>query len=142
MVIGLAPVFAQQRGKASYYSKRATGAKTSDGSRLHHDSLTCAHRTYPFGTLLKVTNINNGKSVIVKVNDRGPHSRGRVIDLTYRAAKEIGMVAQGIAMVEIEEYEETIVPLRPSDKYHPIEFQTADIQPDAMHPQWERSNSN
>ena len=61
---------AQQHGKASYYSNRLHGRRTSDGSRYHKDSLTCAHRTLPFGTLLKVTNKNNGKEVVVKVTDR------------------------------------------------------------------------
>ena len=76
------PAVAQvQHGKASFYSKRATGARTSSGERLHHDSLTCAHRTYPFGTILRVTNERNGKSVLVRVTDRGPHRRGRIIDL-------------------------------------------------------------
>lgn len=56
-----------QKGKASYYSKRMTGARTSSGERLHHDSLTCAHRTYKFGTMLKVTNPENGKEVVVRV---------------------------------------------------------------------------
>lgn len=69
--ISLAYVCAQtQTGKASFYSKRATGSRTSNGERLHHDSLTCAHRTYPFGTLLRVTNERNGKQVIVRVTDR------------------------------------------------------------------------
>lgn len=75
MTVCLAVMAQAQRGKASYYSKRATGARTSSGERLHHDSLTCAHRTYPFGTLLRVTNENNGKEVIVRVTDRGPHGR-------------------------------------------------------------------
>lgn len=91
-----------QRGKATYYSKRATGARTSSGERLHHDSLTCAHRNYPFGTMLKVTNLGNGKTVTVRVTDRGPFTRGRIIDLSYAAAKEIGLIAQGVAMVEVE----------------------------------------
>ena len=61
-------IYAQepQKGKASYYSKRATGTRTSSGERLHHDSLTCAHRTHPFGTMLKVTNLQNGKNVLVR----------------------------------------------------------------------------
>ena len=79
-----------QTGKASFYAKKFSGRKTASGERLHHDSLTCAHRTYPFGTLLKVTNPANGKSVIVRVTDRGPYVRGRIIDLSVRAAKEIG----------------------------------------------------
>ena len=83
----------QQTGKASFYSKRATGARTSNGERLHHDSLTCAHKTHPFGTLLKVTNPSNGKEVVVRVTDRGPFKRGRIIDLSWGAAKELGMLS-------------------------------------------------
>ena len=93
-----------QKGKASYYSKRATGARSASGKRIHHDSLTCAHRTYPFGTMLKVRNLSNGKEVIVKVTDRGPFSRGRIIDLSWRAAKELGMLAAGIQTVEVRPY--------------------------------------
>ena len=93
MTACLAVMAQTQRGKASYYSKRATGARTSSGERLHHDSLTCAHRTYPFGTLLRVTNENNGKEVIVRVTDRGPRGRGRIIDLSYGAARQLGIHA-------------------------------------------------
>ena len=110
---GVASVGAQtRRGRASFYSKRATGARAANGERIHHDSLTCAHRTYPFGTLLKVTNMRNGKSVIVRVTDRGPHRGGRIIDLSYGAARELGMLSQGIAMVEIERVDNTKVPYR------------------------------
>lgn len=91
----------KQRGKASYYSKRAHGARTSNGERYHKDSLTCAHRTYPFGTILYVKNPRNGKTVAVKVTDRGPFGRGRIIDLSYAAAKKLGMLSAGIAMVEV-----------------------------------------
>ena len=91
-----------QRGKATFYSKRATGARTASGDRLHHDSLTCAHRTYPFGTLLKVTNLSNNKSVVVKVTDRGPFARGRIIDLSWRAAKELDILAKGVGTVRVE----------------------------------------
>ena len=90
------------RGKASFYSKKATGARTASGERLHHDSLTCAHRTYPFGTILKVTNLRNGLTVNVRVTDRGPFGRGRIIDLSYAAAKTLGMLSQGVAMVEVQ----------------------------------------
>lgn len=111
--IGVAPVSAQtHRGKASFYSKKATGARASSGERIHHDSLTCAHRSYPFGTLLKVTNLSNGRSCIVRVNDRGPHRRGRIIDLSYGAASELGMLAQGIAMVEVQRVDSIKVPYR------------------------------
>lgn len=104
-----------QKGKASFYSKRATGARTSSGERLHHDSLTCAHRTYPFGTMLKVTNMANDRSVIVRVTDRGPFVRGRIIDLSWRAAKEIGMLSQGIALVMVEAIHNYVVPFKPDD---------------------------
>ncbi len=104
-----------QRGTASYYSKRWTGRKTANGERLHHDSLTCAHKTYPFGTLLKVTNPANGLSVIVKVTDRGPYARGRVVDLSVRAAKELGIISQGIAPVIVERYDSSIIPFKPAE---------------------------
>ena len=107
------PMQAQvQHGKATYYSKRATGRLTSSGERLHHDSLTCAHRTYPFGTMLRVTNERNGKSVVVRVTDRGPFARGRIIDLSHCAAKELGILAQGVAMVKVERITNNRVPFR------------------------------
>lgn len=133
----------KQRGKATYYSKRATGARTSSGRKLHHDSLTCAHRTYPFGTKLKVTNVSNKKFTIVTVTDRGPYSKGKIIDLTYRAAQELGMISQGVAVVEVEVYNEDITPLRPKqERYHPMEFDYAEIKSDSakgdvIHPVWQ-----
>ena len=102
------PSAAQQKGKATFYSKRANGSRTASGERIHSDSLVCAHRTHPFGTLLKVRNPANGKEVVVRVIDRGPFSRGRVIDLSYRAARELGIVAQGVAMVEVSVYERKV----------------------------------
>lgn len=112
-ILSLALVCAQtQTGKASFYSKRASGSRTSSGERLHHDSLTCAHRTYPFGTMLRVTNERNGKSVIVRVTDRGPHGRGRIIDLSYRAASELGIIAQGVAVVKVERVNTSRVPYK------------------------------
>lgn len=117
LLAGFTSLSAQtQRGKASFYSKRATGARTASGERLHHDSLTCAHRYYPFGTLLKVTNLANDSEVIVKVTDRGPFGRGRIIDLSWRAAKELGILAQGVAMVKVEVYQEANgIPYKGSD---------------------------
>lgn len=76
----------------------------SNGIPYHSDSLTCAHRTLPFGTLLEVLNPMNNKKVIVKVTDRGPRHRSRIIDLSYAAAKELGIINQGIAQVEIKEW--------------------------------------
>lgn len=125
--ISLAYVCAQtQTGKASFYSKRATGSRTSSGERLHHDSLTCAHRTYPFGTLLRVTNERNGKQVIVRVTDRGPHGRGRIIDLSYRAASELGIIAQGVAVVKVERMRNTKVPFKSEDALPEIDFEVTE----------------
>lgn len=116
----------KQHGKASYYSKKITGARTASGQRLHHDSLVCAHRSYPFGTHLKVTNLSNNKSVIVKVIDRGPFGRGRIIDLSWSAAKKIGMINQGVASVKVELLENPI-PYRPDEAKLPrIEFDVAE----------------
>lgn len=86
----------------------------SDGSRYHRDSLTCAHKRYPLGTMLKVTNIKNGKSVVVKVTDRC--GTRRIIDLSYAAAKQLDMVASGLAMVRVEKYMAPLgVPFKPDD---------------------------
>lgn len=115
-----------QHGKASYYSKRATGARSASGQKIHHDSLTCAHRFYPFGTHLRVTNLSNGKSVIVKVIDRGPFGRGRIIDLSWGAAKEIGMLAQGVATVKVEMLENPIPYLPEDSKLPKIDFEMAE----------------
>ncbi len=104
-----------QLGKASFYSRRATGARTANGERLHHDSLTCAHKTYPFGTMLKVTNPANQKTVVVRVTDRGPYVKGRIIDLSVRAARELGIIAQGIAPVIVERYDPGIIPFKHED---------------------------
>lgn len=92
---------ASKLGKASYYHHKMEGRHTSDGGKYRKDSLTCAHLTYPFGTILKVRNPKNNKVVIVKVTDRGPHSRRLMIDLSYRAAQELDIVRAGIAQVEI-----------------------------------------
>lgn len=115
----------KQKGKATYYSKKATGTRTASGERLHHDSMTCAHRTYPFGTLLKVTNPSNKQEVIVKVTDRGPFSRGRIIDLSWGAAKELGILADGVAMVTVERIDSADiikVPYRSKERREPREF--------------------
>ena len=115
---------AQQKGKATFYSKRATGARTASGERLHHDSLTCAHRTYPFGTLLKVTNLNNGKTVVVRVTDRGPFAKGRIIDLSYAAAKQLDMLLAGVATVTVERYNRGV----PYDDEPAIELPELDLE--------------
>lgn len=127
-----------QKGKASYYSKRATGTRTSSGERLHHDSLTCAHRTHQFGTMLKVTNIQNGRTVVVRVTDRGPFGRGRIIDLSYRAARELGILSQGVAMVTVELANELIIPFKPKEDkaVYEIDFETPAPEP-SITPIWQ-----
>jgi hypothetical protein len=90
------------REKASYYHNRFHGRETSNGETYDKDDFTAAHRTLPFNTLLLVTNKRNGKSVIVRVNDRGPFKRSRVIDLSYAAARKVGMVRYGVVPVKID----------------------------------------
>ena len=126
-----------QQGKATFYSKRATGSRTANGERLHHDSLTCAHRTYPFGTMVHVYNPANGRSVVVRVTDRGPFVRGRIIDLSWRAAKELGIISQGVAMVFVQKYSSFIVPFLPEGEIEipDLELETNDGAP-ALVPFW------
>ncbi|MCX2724499.1 septal ring lytic transglycosylase RlpA family protein [Roseibium salinum] len=88
----------KQCGKASWYK---LGGTTASGERANPNGLTAAHRTLPFGTLVTVTNLSNGKSVTVRINDRGPFTGGRVIDLTWAAAKSLGFVSKGITRVQV-----------------------------------------
>jgi rare lipoprotein A len=90
-----------QKGLASVYSEHFNGKRTASGERYDSGSLTAAHRTLPLGAELKVTNLANGKSVRVRVNDRGPHIQGRIVDLSSRAAAALGMHS-GVARVKIE----------------------------------------
>lgn len=104
-ILSALPAQAQETnigGKASYYSNSLHGRRMSSGKIYHRDSLTCAHKTLPFGTKLKVTNPANGKEVIVEVADRGPYSHNRIIDLSYAAARELGIIAHGVKYVKIE----------------------------------------
>jgi rare lipoprotein A len=87
---------------ASYYGDDFHGRKTASGEVFDQWKLTCAHRDLPFGTRLKVTNLQNKKSVMVRVNDRGPWVSGRLIDLSYAAAKKIDMIQRGVVKVKIE----------------------------------------
>jgi rare lipoprotein A len=126
-------VFAQtQQGKATYYSKRSTGSRTASGEKLHHDSMTCAHRYYPFGTLLKVTNMSNDKSVVVRVTDRGPFRKGAIVDLSWGAAKEIGMLSSGVQSVKVEVVEDVPTPFLPKDDIFIPTFEIAETEPDFM----------
>ena len=91
--------FGQKSVKASYYHSKFEGRTTSSGSKYRADSLTCAHKTLPFGTRLKVENPVNNSFVIVVVTDRGPFIKGREIDLSYAAADRIGIIHEGVAQV-------------------------------------------
>lgn len=90
-----------ETGKASFYADKFEGRKTSSGEVFKQNRLTAAHRTLPFGTRVKVVNLANGRSVKVTINDRGPFAPGRVIDLSKKAARKLGMVDAGVASVEI-----------------------------------------
>jgi rare lipoprotein A len=92
----------QESGKVSYYAMKYQNRKTASGERLNQRSNTAAHRKLPFGTRVKVTNIKNGKSVVVKINDRGPFVKGRIIDLTRSAFSSIGDLDLGIISAKIE----------------------------------------
>ena len=95
----------KQRGDyvvASWYGKQFNGKLTASGKKFNMYAMTCAHKTLKFGTKLRVTNPDNNKSVIVTVNDRGPFIRGRDLDLSYGAAKKIGIVKKGVARVKME----------------------------------------
>ncbi len=88
-------------GMASYYGNELAGNRTASGERFNPSHLTAAHRSLPFGSRVRVTNISNGDSVIVRINDRGPFSHGRVIDVSHSAAREIGMHRSGTARVKL-----------------------------------------
>ncbi|MEM7666638.1 MAG: septal ring lytic transglycosylase RlpA family protein [Pseudomonadota bacterium] len=89
-------------GTASYYGRRFHGRRTANGERFDMRAMTAAHRTLPFGTLVRVTNTRNGREVTVRINDRGPFIRGRSIDLSRAAAKQIGMISRGHAQVQMD----------------------------------------
>jgi len=88
-----------EKGIASWYGPRFHGRRTASGERYDQNKMTAAHKTLPFGTLVKVHNLDNDKSVIVRINDRGPFGNGRIIDVSKAAAKELGMIGPGTARV-------------------------------------------
>lgn len=90
-----------QSGVASYYADKFNGRRTANGERFSNAELTAAHKTLPFGTLVEVTNMRNGRSVVVRVNDRGPYTHARVIDLSKTAARQLGMHHSGTAHVKL-----------------------------------------
>lgn len=106
LLVVLCCVFAAQAqiqtGKASFYADKFEGSPTASGEKYKHSKLTAAHKTLPFGTKVRVTNIANNQTVEVVINDRGPYVDGRVIDLSRSAAQQLGFINQGLAEVQIE----------------------------------------
>jgi rare lipoprotein A len=101
---GTAPANAQNLAHASYYGKELAGRKTASGERFNPSGMTAAHRSLPFGTRLKLTNPRNGRTVVVRINDRGPFVRGRTLDVSHGAANALGFAAQGTANLRVERY--------------------------------------
>jgi rare lipoprotein A len=89
-------------GLASFYARSLQGQRTASGARYNSRAMTCAHRTYAFGTVLRVTDVESGRSVLVKVTDRGPFVPGRVVDLSWAAARRLGILDRGVARVRVE----------------------------------------
>ncbi|MGH7731571.1 MAG: septal ring lytic transglycosylase RlpA family protein [Candidatus Eiseniibacteriota bacterium] len=92
----------RQVGVASYYAHGHQGRRTASGERFEMGEMTAAHRTLPFGTRVRVTNLANGRWTVVRINDRGPFKGRRIIDVSYAAARELGMVGTGTARVRLE----------------------------------------
>ncbi len=88
-------------GRASYYAQRFHGRRTASGERFSVQDFTAAHRTLPFGTTVRVTNLDNGREVVVRINDRGPYLRSRIIDVSPAAARELGLLGRGTSSVRI-----------------------------------------
>ena len=95
-------VLHSEEGVASYYHRKFQGRRTASGERFDNNDLTAAHRDFPFGTWVRVTAVSTGKSVIVRINDRGPHKRTRVIDLSQEAARHLDMIRAGLLQVRVD----------------------------------------
>ena len=91
----------EQRGLASWYGKKYHGRPTASGERFNMNKVSAAHRTLPLGSVVKVTNLDNGRVLKVRINDRGPFVDGRIIDLSYKAAKKLDMVKAGVVPVRL-----------------------------------------
>ena len=100
------------RGNASYYADKFHGRRTASGEVYNKDSMTCAHLNFPFGTILKVRNPKNGRTVYVRVTDRGPYIKHRIVDLSKAAARELDIIRTGFALVEITPLNSFDIPLR------------------------------
>ena len=131
------------KGRASYYHDALHGNKMSNGEKYHRDSMTCAHLKLPFGTMLKVKNIRNGKEVIVEVTDRGPYAKRYVLDLSRAAAKELSIIGIGFAPVEISIHTPPKVPFRMEEKEEEIPELDLQHQILAIYPEplWQHADS-
>ncbi|RYY20254.1 MAG: septal ring lytic transglycosylase RlpA family protein [Cytophagaceae bacterium] len=119
------------RGRASWYGREHQGMRTSSGERFNRFKFTCAHKTLPFGTRLRVTNVKTGKSVVVRVSDRGPFRHQRILDLAEVAARPLGIVSQGAANI-IAQVVPTATPLGPAiGPPNLLAIQAADPNPTA-----------
>ena len=102
LMFGAVDAGAHQLGVASWYGPRFHGKRAASGETYDQHELTAAHRKLPFGTQVKVTNLNNGKSVVVRINDRGPYVKGRILDLSHAAAQALEMLKHGITRISLE----------------------------------------
>jgi len=94
----------REEGIASWYGSKFHGRKTSSGERYNMHGVSAAHRTLPLGTIVRVTHVKSGRQIVVRINDRGPFVEGRIIDLSYGAARRLGMVNEGVAPVVVEAF--------------------------------------
>ena len=102
-LFSFAALAGSEEGTASYYADSLDGNPTASGEPYDRQAMTAAHRTLPFGTMVKVTNLANDQSVVVRINDRGPHTKNRVIDVSWAAAEKLGLFDSGTATVLVEE---------------------------------------
>lgn len=104
-LVALAPLAAggapAEEGLATFYADRFEGRRTASGERYRGEARTCAHRAHPFGAVLEVTDVESGRKVRVRVNDRGPYGKGRIVDLSRAAARELGILRRGVARVRV-----------------------------------------
>jgi len=91
-----------EHGKATWYGGRFHGRKTASGERFDKNDFTCAHKKLPFGTIVRVVNLETDRSVLVRVNDRGPYGKGRIVDVSEAAAKKLGMIHRGVVKARLE----------------------------------------
>ena len=102
IMVALPVMAGAEEGSASYYADSLSGNPTASGEPYDKDALTAAHRTLAFDTMVKVTNLDNGKTVVVRINDRGPHTKNRIIDVSGAAAKQLDLIDSGTAKVRLE----------------------------------------